>query len=488
VNYNQDLQLLDVFFVNADEGWVSGVAGTILHTRDGGKTWEAQLGGDPHSQGPNLTRLFFLDRTHGWAQSWNQLFRTTDGATWQEVGNDVRGNVFFVSPQKGYRAYNKMFETHDGGATWREVFTCHVQALVDGLTREIDCDLFTGNRQDMQFISPQVGFAVGRPDVVAKTNDGGATWQVSALTLPPADNRIRDVFFFDENNGFMNRGYKWFKTSDGGRNWQGVIANAPIGFNGSVAPMRFADPGVGWACAGEMLTYTTDGGAHWLTRELKLPAPVMGFSLPTRQRAYVVGDHGMIYRYRVVPANYTAAHVVDAPAMPGFDSPVVGQVATLNDVVAQLRRKLPAPAGVPGADSAGGQTAGFQQTSDTAGGGASQTGGFQQDSTALPAGGGYVDTCCGPLVQQLDTTANAFATDVPAFSQRFRNLNLIFQGLSFLNSVTNQANTLKQSIRALRQAPNPQAAAAALNTVSTQVNGISSSGGFVQDVTTPPQP
>ena len=98
------------------------------------------------------------------------------------------------------------------------------------------------------------------------------------------------------------------------------------------------------------------------------------------------------------------------------------------------------------------------------------------------------DTCCGSLVQQLDTTANAFATDVPAFSQRFRNLNLILQGLNFLNSVANQANTLKQSIRALRQASNPQAAAAALNTVSTQVNGISSSGGFVQDVSTPPQP
>ena len=316
VNYNQDLQLLDVSFVTPDEGWVSGVAGTILHTQDGGKTWEAQLGGDPHSQGPNITRLFFLDRTHGWAQSWNQLFRTTDGATWQEVGSDVRGNVVFVSPQKGFRAYNKMFETHDGGATWREVFTCHVQAVVDGLTREIDCDLFTGNRQDMQFISPQVGFAVGRPDVVAKTNDGGATWQVSALSLPPADPRIRDVFFFDENNGFMNRGYKWFKTSDGGANWQGVIAKAPLGANGSVAPMKFADPGVGWACAGDTLTYTTDGGAHWSTRELRLPAPIAGLSLPTRQRGYVVGEHGMIYRYRVVPVEYTSKGMIDAPMMP----------------------------------------------------------------------------------------------------------------------------------------------------------------------------
>ena len=73
-------------------------------------------------------------------------------------------------------------------------------------------------------------------------------------------------------------------------------------------------------------------------------------------------------------------------------------------------------------------------------------------------------------------------------SRSASNLNLILEGLNFLNSVVNQANTLKQSIRALRQAKNAQAAAAALNTVSTQVNEISSTGGFVQDTTALPQP
>jgi len=47
VNYTEDLQLTDVFFVNELKGWVSGAAGTILHTKDGGDTWTAQLGGDP---------------------------------------------------------------------------------------------------------------------------------------------------------------------------------------------------------------------------------------------------------------------------------------------------------------------------------------------------------------------------------------------------------------------------------------------------------
>jgi photosystem II stability/assembly factor-like uncharacterized protein len=45
----------------------------------------------------------------------------------------------------------------------------------------------------------------------------------------------------------------------------------------------------------------TDGGRHWTAREVRFPAPVIAFSLPARDRGYVVGDQGMIYRYRIVP-------------------------------------------------------------------------------------------------------------------------------------------------------------------------------------------
>jgi hypothetical protein len=53
-----------------------------------------------------------------------------------------------------------------------------------------------------------------------------------------------------------------------------------------------------------------------LSREFKFPVEPNAFSLPTRDRAYVVGDHGMIYRCRIVPIEYTAAGTLDAPAMP----------------------------------------------------------------------------------------------------------------------------------------------------------------------------
>ena len=85
ITYKEDLPLFDVYFVSKEEGWVSGADSTILHTKDGGNSWTAELGGDPHAQGLELKHLFFADATHGWAPVWNALFRSSDGESWHQV-------------------------------------------------------------------------------------------------------------------------------------------------------------------------------------------------------------------------------------------------------------------------------------------------------------------------------------------------------------------------------------------------------------------
>ena len=54
VNYPEDLQFSDVYFVNVDVGYVAGQAGTILKTTNGGAKWDPQLGGDPQSEETDL--------------------------------------------------------------------------------------------------------------------------------------------------------------------------------------------------------------------------------------------------------------------------------------------------------------------------------------------------------------------------------------------------------------------------------------------------
>jgi hypothetical protein len=89
------------------------------------------------------------------------------------------------------------------------------------------------------------------------------------------------------------------------KTWHGVPTAVPG------ARIEFANP-TGWT----MWAYTTDGGKRWLSREMPFPSGVDAFSLPRSDRGYVVGNHGMVYRYRVVPANYTVPHAINAPPMP----------------------------------------------------------------------------------------------------------------------------------------------------------------------------
>ncbi len=309
VNYKEDLTLFDVRFTSKEEGWVTGSAGTILHTTDGGANWTAQLGGDPHAQGGDIKYAFMKDPKHGWAQVWNILFRTTDGESWQQMTGDIRGDVFFVSDLKGFRTYaHKILVTQDGGVKWKEVFSCQAKMEEQGLTHETECDTWV-----LSFPTPTVGYAMGNKRITAKTEDGGETWKVLVGPEEEGDQRVNGAFFLDADTGFQVRsGGALYRTTDGGQSWQAVIAK----FSPRATKVKFADREVGWSILEDTWAYTVDGGKHWTTRQIRFPAPVSNFSLPARDRAYVIGDHGMIYRYRVVPIDYKAKGMIEAPMMP----------------------------------------------------------------------------------------------------------------------------------------------------------------------------
>lgn len=317
VNYTEDLELTDVHFTSADVGWVTGAAGTILHTTDGGKTWTAQLGGDPKAVDRPIRDLRFLDGTHGWAvQSTgvgdHTLLATSDGLNWESTGTvgQHRSDYLFTSPSTGFYTHaDKIFQTIDGGKRWRPVFSCAMKVEINGLAREVRCNL-----EKLAFPSANVGYALSqRLDkagfAVVKTEDGGTTWK-SWVVLPGEDAKESALFFTDDRTGFFRAlNGKLFRTTDGGVTWTGVTGH-PAG----KPEIRFAGA-VGWMCHYQTLTYTTDGGRHWTSREIPFPASVAGFSLPQPDRGYVVGDHGMVYRYRIVPVGYSVKGMLGAPMM-----------------------------------------------------------------------------------------------------------------------------------------------------------------------------
>jgi hypothetical protein len=252
-----------------------------------------------------------------------------------------------------------------------------------------------------------------------------------------------------------------------------------------------------------------DGGKNWTAHGFSLPSDIMGYSVPRRDRVFLVGDHGMIYRYRIVPASYTAQGIVDAPMVPAYGGALVGQLQQMQTQIAALQAKL-GGAGAPASAGGGGggsgpsgehvavaesfpQNGGFSQdtsgqaapasggfSQDTsAAGGATQdptaaAGGFVQDATAAPASS-YVQSCCASSIQSLQTSFTSIATQVPQFGSQFKNLNLLLVGLNMVSQMIADAKQIKTEFVALKAAPNAQAALAALNSLSTSVASMSQS-------------
>jgi len=323
VNVKDDLKLLSIRFVSPDEGWAAGGrdelhGGVILHTKDGGATWEAQLGNSKSNE-PAYTDLRMLSATTGWATQGSpggqdKLLRTNDGHSWAQVGGLPQRHLAytFTSENNGFVLYGRqILRSLDGGRNWRSAYRCSVKYAVKGVAQESFCEF-----ESISFLNDAVGFALSREidrgagSVLARTMDGGTTWDASVI-LPGQNGKESSIWFTTERHGLirMSDG-KLFYTDDGGKAW-----TAAAGLADGRPEVQFAGANVGWAVRNRAMTYTTDGGKHWLTRLLPFLGIVSAASLVSPERGYVAGEHGIVYRYRVAPLNYVSKGMLPAPAL-----------------------------------------------------------------------------------------------------------------------------------------------------------------------------
>jgi photosystem II stability/assembly factor-like uncharacterized protein len=321
VPYPHDVDISDVFFVDPETGWVSGHhrtsagdGGFIVATRDGGKTWAIQIG-DGDSPAPAFTRLFFLDAARGWAvRADGALFRTTDGAGWAPIGTvPAHSPIVFVTPDRGFTLDGgEIRTTTDAGRTWSASHRC--RATIDGPSAPPrECEpvaiAFAPDRA--------TGYVVTRPidgdaAAVIGTADGGVTWTVTSIVRGVRDAAM-SLAFPDPVNGYLRAGGVLKGTSDGGVTWHTVSVAVPGG-----PSIVQAKGSVGWMVGSHDFSYTLDRGRRWIARRVDFPAEVVRFTVVDRDTGYVVGSHGMVYRYRVVPFDYAVPHMLTIPGMTTF--------------------------------------------------------------------------------------------------------------------------------------------------------------------------
>lgn len=276
-----------VHFTSPSTGYVTGRSNKspIMRTTDGGQTWLplAPLMG-------NIQAVAFPGNGPlGYASGGDGLLRTTNNgdtwAMWARVGGTVLAcpdaNTLVV-------ANGTVARSGDGGQTW-------TTAVIPGRIYVND----RANITALSMANSEVGYAGGLDGhysyVLARTADGGRTWQPLAGTYTQG---FRKLEFVSPTTGFATGYNDLFKTTDSGITWQPVR----LGQYGSPSDVDFVDAQVGYALDEYATMYkTTDGGSSWSRISLNRSGPyaaghTMRVYFADRDNGCVQDDAGSIFR------------------------------------------------------------------------------------------------------------------------------------------------------------------------------------------------
>ena len=119
---NPSPSMFSIYFTDKNNGWACGLDSTIIHTTDGGKTWK-----ELENDGMDPLYTIYVKGNTGWAvgDKGSYLMSTDGGKTWKLQPTAIKSklwfrDVFFSSPEKGWvtGARGTVVHTTDGGKSW----------------------------------------------------------------------------------------------------------------------------------------------------------------------------------------------------------------------------------------------------------------------------------------------------------------------------------------------------------------------------------
>ncbi|GAB4325054.1 MAG: hypothetical protein Kow00127_17770 [Bacteroidales bacterium] len=278
----------------------------ILHTQDGGDSWQWQ---DPGSDN-EVFDIFFLNDTLGWAATYRfdtlpygtELLKTTDGGNnWQQLPAQL-DNLFitcieFKNPELGWMGGRPhiLMKTTDGGNTW-------IQSVVDTSTLAFFPVL------NLKFYDTLTGFACGGiidiAGVIWRTTDGGDHWEAIDPAYAPAD-EVYGLHIFDPLHvmgagGDPDFGYGMatLVTEDGGITW----SYFEHGITGNAFGLAFRNNNEAWCPMGNqpVLAVSYDAGVSWEPVSTPGNALLVDITFPDSMHGYAVGQSGAFVRYKSI--------------------------------------------------------------------------------------------------------------------------------------------------------------------------------------------
>lgn len=280
-DYDFDINPRDIFFVDPDIGFIVGYNGEIYKTKDSGENWEKKNSGTTL----HLHSVCFINEDVGFASGVAMsgcldadcdkgcvLLKTTDGGeTWTKTFfpdyvrllslkffDALNGIAIIHKPDVPNSRDEYAAFTSDGGMNWNLL------------------DLAIKQSYDKFFAVDNIVFIAGENQKIFKSSDYGHNWETINTPIE-AYNDVRNIYFYNEDLGYIDGVTAVYKTTNGGINW--IKTNFPFtnfdtfhffdeneGFN--IETVAVYDGGEFPTFKGSICYHTTNGGESWSKSDL----------------------------------------------------------------------------------------------------------------------------------------------------------------------------------------------------------------------------
>lgn len=197
----------------------------------------------------SITGIYWVGSNYGWIPTSNgYAWITVDsGENWYAYKcNGNARDVYFTTDETGFLCGEKGYlaRTDDGGFTWD---------IIDIMDYEVKLETIS-------FTDSLHGITVGPGGTYYLTNDGGSTWEKSRI---PGAGDVISVYYPDKDTLWLTAGYKeLYRSEDGGATWDDLSDNLPPG-TFMIRGVWFHDDNKGVITGTTGIYYTENGGATW---------------------------------------------------------------------------------------------------------------------------------------------------------------------------------------------------------------------------------
>lgn len=242
----------------------------------------------------------------------------TLSAGWQKIKIDSTesfSDVFFNTSTNGYLSgKNKVYKTSDGGNNWVVV---------------------NQNKSFMNLAVTTAGNVYGVPefkspfnDSIYKSTDGGTSFSTT-----PSSDYLLDIFFADNNNGFVTNINSVMYTTNAGISWNKILV---AGSSASYRSLFYRNANLGWLVDGHYITRQNGPVQNWQTTwqfttvgdVAQIGNILVAIYAPSDNIVYTLSNLGDLYKSNNAGTTFTLVKNFGTGSDVHFISDNVGYVCT----------------------------------------------------------------------------------------------------------------------------------------------------------------